>query len=120
MELGLGVHGEPGVQSSDLGTSAEIAQMLVDRLLADAPAGAGSNVAVLLNGLGSTTYEELFVLYRDIHLLLGRAGLDVEETVIGEMVTSLNMEGCSLSLFWLDDLLRPLWNAPASSPAFSR
>jgi dihydroxyacetone kinase len=118
MELGLGVHGEPGVQSSDLLPAREIARLLVERLLADAPEDAGRRAAVLLNGLGSTTYEELFVLYRDVHRLLCDAGLDLYRPIVGEMVTSLDMEGCSLSLFWLDDELQPLWDAPARSPAF--
>lgn len=120
MELGLGVHGEPGVQSSELLSGGEIARLLVERLLADAPESAGSRVAVLVNGLGSTTYEEMFVLYRDIHLRLQAAGLETYQPIVGEMVTSLDMEGCSLSLFWLDDELQPLLDAPASSPAYVR
>jgi len=120
MELGLGVHGEPGIQSSDLLPAADIAALLVNTILADAPSDAGNRVAVLMNGLGSTTYEELFVLYRDIHRLLQLAGLEVDYPIVGEMVTSLDMEGCSLSLFWLDDELQPLWDAPATSAAFTR
>jgi dihydroxyacetone kinase len=120
MELGLGVHGEPGVQSSALLPGAEIARLLVERLLDDRPADAGSRVAVLVNGLGSTTYEEMFVLYRDIDRLLRSAGLEPYDPIVAEAVTSLDMEGCSLSLLWLDDELQPLWDAPASSPAFTR
>lgn len=120
MELGLGVHGEPGVRSSELLPAAEIARLLVETILADAPEGAGSRSALLLNGLGSTTYEELFVLYRDIHRLLAGAGLDLHAPVVGEMVTSLDMEGCSLSLLWLDDDLLPLLDAPASTPAYTK
>ncbi len=120
MELGLGVHGEPGIASSELLPAAEIARLLVTTLLADAPDDAGARVAVLLNGLGSTTHEELFVLYRDVHRLLGQSGLKVHDTLVGELVTSLNMEGCSLSLLWLDDALQPHWDAPAEAPAFVR
>lgn len=119
MELGLGIHGEPGIQSSDLVPGGEIARLLVDNLLVDAPAAAGSRVAVLVNGLGSTTCEELFVLYKDVHRLLVGAGLDLYTPIVAEMVTSLNMEGCSLSLLWLDDELQPLWDAPASTPGFT-
>ncbi len=119
MELGLGVHGEPGIRSSVLLPAREIARLLVETLLDDAPEGAGSRAAVLLNGLGSTTYEELFVLYKDIHSLLQGAGLDLHAPLVGEAVTSLDMEGCSLSLLWLDEELEPLWDAPASSPAFT-
>lgn len=120
MELGLGVHGEPGIQSSELLPAREIAALLLETLLADKPEGAGTRVAVLVNGLGSTHYEEMFVLYKDIHRGLAGAGLQAHNPIIGEMVTSLDMEGCSLSLMWLDDELTPLLAAPASSPAFTQ
>lgn len=119
MELGLGVHGEPGIQSSDLRPAHEIAALLVETLLADAPDGAGNRVAVLLNGLGSTTYEELFVLFGGVRRELARAGLELHAPIVGEMVTSLDMEGCSLSLLWLDEELQPLWDAPATTPAYT-
>jgi dihydroxyacetone kinase len=119
MELGLGVHGEPGIQSSELQSAQEIAGLLVQTLLKDAPEGGGSTVALILNGLGSTTYEELFVLYRDVDKRLTAAGLTLHRPIVGEMVTSLDMEGCSLSLLWLDDELQPLWDAPASTPAYT-
>jgi len=80
----------------------------------------GSKVAVLVNGLGATKYEELFVLYSGIAPLLREAGLETHEPLIGEFVTSLDMAGCSLSLFWLDDDLEALHDAPAASPAFTR
>jgi dihydroxyacetone kinase len=121
MELGLGVHGEPGVASSELLPASEIARLLVERLLGDAPEGVGADkVAVLVNGLGSTHYEEMFVLYRDIDRLLREAALEPHLPVVGELVTSLDMEGCSLSLMWLDDELLPLWEAPCSTPAFTQ
>ena len=114
------MHGEPGVETSDLLPAADVARLLVDRILADAPAGAGNRVAVLVNGLGSTHYEEMFVLYKGVHDLLTGAGLEPYRPIVGEMVTSLDMEGCSLTLMWLDDELQPLWDAPASSPAFTQ
>jgi dihydroxyacetone kinase len=120
MEVGLGIHGEPGVRTSDRVTARELAALLVEQILADAPADAGSEVAVLVNGLGATKYEELFVLYSSVAPLLARAGLRVHETNIGEFVTSLDMAGCSLSLLWLDDDLRALHDAPASAPAYTR
>jgi len=118
MELGLGVHGEPGVQSSHMRPAREVAGLLLDSLLADAPAGAGDRVAVLLNGLGSTQYEELFVLYKDIHRRLLSEGLEPYRPVVDEMVTSLDMAGCSLSLLWLDDELQALLDAPCASAAY--
>lgn len=119
MEIGLGIHGEPGVRVADLMPAREIAATLVATLLADAPADAGSEVAVLVNGLGGTKYEELFVFYNDVAPLLERAGLRAYNPLIGEFVTSLDMTGMSLSLFWLDDALRELLDATAVTPAFT-
>ena len=120
MEIGLGIHGEPGVRTSELLPAREIAKLLVETILADAPPDAGSKVAVLINGLGATKYEELFVLYAEIAPLLREAGLETHEPLIGEFVTSLDMAGCSLSLFWLDDDLERLHDAPTVTPAFTR
>jgi len=120
MEIGLGIHGEPGVRTAEQVPAREIARLLVDTLLAEAPAGGGGEVAVLVNGLGGTKYEEMFVLYSGVAPLLERAGLRVHEAQIGEFVTSLDMAGCSLTLFWLDDELRELHDATAASPAYTR
>ncbi len=120
MEVGLGIHGEAGIRTSERVPASELAALLVDQILADAPADSGNEVAVLVNGLGATKYEELFVLYAGIAPLLDRAGLKAHEPNIGEFVTSLDMAGCSLTLFWLDDELKELHDAPASSPAYTR
>jgi dihydroxyacetone kinase len=119
MEVGLGIHGEPGVRIGDQLPARELAAMLIDTLLADAPADAGSQVAVLVNGLGGTKYEELFVLYNDVAMLLDRHGLQPYNPLIGEFVTALDMTGLSLSLLWLDDDLRAVLDATAASPAFT-
>ncbi len=120
MEVGLGIHGEPGVRTVPQVPSREIARLLVDTLLADAPADAGSRAAVLVNGLGGTKYEEMFVLYQAVAPLLAAAGIEAYEPQIGEFVTSLDMAGCSLTLFWLDDDLRALHDATAVTPAYTR
>lgn len=120
MEVGLGIHGEPGVRLSERLPAMEIAKLLVDAILADAPAGVSSRAAVLVNGLGATKYEELFVLYQGIAPLLAEAGIEAYEPQVGEFVTSLDMAGCSLSLFWLDDELQELYDATAISPAFTK
>lgn len=119
MELGLGIHGEPGIKTSELLPASEIAQLLVDTVLADSPVNANGKVAVLLNGLGSTKYEEMFVLYKDVHKALGKAGLETHKPLVREFATSLNMAGCSLSLFWLDGELEALLDAPADSPVYT-
>jgi dihydroxyacetone kinase phosphoprotein-dependent L subunit len=119
MEIGLGIHGEPGVRVAEQMPSRQIAAMLVETLLAETPQDAGSNVAVLVNGLGGTKYEEMFVFYNDVAALLDRSGLSPYNPLIGEFVTSLDMTGMSLSLLWLDDDLKTLLDATASSPAFT-
>lgn len=118
MELGLGVHGEPGIRSAEMRPASEVAALLVQTVLEDAPPNAGSRAAVLLNGLGSTQYEEMFVVYRDIHARLVDAGVDIHRPIVNEVVTSLDMAGCSLSLMWLDDELQALLDAPCASAAY--
>jgi len=94
--------------------------MLVEGLLKDAPEAAGTRVAVILNGLGRTKYEELFIVWGRVGRLLRDAGLEVVEAEVGELVTSLDMAGCSLTLMWLDDELERLWRAPADTPAYRK
>ncbi|HEX8488319.1 MAG TPA: dihydroxyacetone kinase family protein, partial [Propionibacteriaceae bacterium] len=120
MGVGLGVHGEPGVAEVPLEPAADLARRLVDRLLEERPEGSSGRVAALLNGLGSTKYEELFVLWNDVRKLLEEAGLTIVAPEVGELITSLDMAGVSLTLTWLDDELEELWLAPADTPAFRR
>ncbi|WIB25638.1 dihydroxyacetone kinase family protein [Curtobacterium sp. MCSS17_015] len=120
--LGLGIHGEPGIRDVPLLPARALAELLVDRLLTERPTGAGvgGRVAPVLNGLGDTKYEELFLLWGRIAPLLERAGLDVVQPEVGELVTSLDMGGCSLTLQWLDDELERLWRADAYAPAYRK
>jgi len=117
--LGLGIHGEPGISEEEIVSSSELARMLADRLLLEMPHGT-RRVAAILNGLGGTKYEELFVLWNDVRQRLDAAGLTVVEPAVGEFVTSLDMRGCSLTLTWLDDELEQLWIAPCQSYVLSR
>lgn len=120
MALGLGIHGEPGIDEVAILRAGDLATLLVGRLLDDMPAGAGTHVAAVLNGLGGTKQEELFVLWTSVAAGLRNAGLDAIRPEVGEFITSLDMEGCSLSLTWLDDTLEPLWTAPCDSAALTR
>ncbi|MDR1427969.1 MAG: dihydroxyacetone kinase family protein [Bifidobacteriaceae bacterium] len=120
MDVGMGIHGEPGLRQEDVGSAEEIAQLLVAGLLAETPDGAGCRVAVLTNGLGSVKYEELFVLHRSVNRLLHEAGLEIVEPDVGEMCTSFEMAGASLTLFWMDEDLEAAWRAPADSPAYRK
>lgn len=120
MELGLGIHGEPGVATTERLSATELADLLVERLLAERPADADGRAGVILNGLGATKYEELFVVWKAVAAQLAATGVEVISPEVGELVTSLDMAGCSLTLHWLDDELAELWNAPADTPAFRR
>ena len=120
MSLGLGIHGEPGISEHEMPTASELAELLVSRLLADRPQDAGTRVVAILNGLGTVKYEELFLLFGKIEKLLIAAGLEIVEPECGELVTSLDMAGLSLTLLWLDDELAALWSAPADTPAYRK
>jgi dihydroxyacetone kinase len=120
MGLGLGIHGEPGLFDTNLPSAKELGQEFVARLLAETPPGAGDRLAVILNGLGSTKHEELFVLWLTVAPLLRDAGYTLVMPEVGELVTSLDMSGVSLTITWLDAELEPLWTAPAETPAYRR
>jgi dihydroxyacetone kinase len=119
MAVGMGIHGEPGIGEADLPRADELAGLLVSRLLSELPPGMrdphGKSAVVLLNGLGSVKYEELFVLYRHVDELLGQAGVHIVEPEVGELVTSLDMAGVSLTISWLTAELADLWQAPAAA-----
>ncbi|MFS0735093.1 dihydroxyacetone kinase family protein [Microbacterium sp. 1P10UB] len=119
MSLGLGIHGEPGIEDVPLQTAPDLAATLLQPLLAERPAGA-DRVALIVNGLGSVKYEELFVLFGEVSGLLDAQGITVVQPLCGELVTSLDMGGASVSLLWLDDELEELWAAAAAAPAFQR
>ena len=116
MEIGMGIHGEPGVRRGPLETADQIADELLGAILPDVPYVAGDEVAVLVNGLGATPREELYLLYRRAHQLLTAAGISVHRAIIGEYATSLEMAGASISLLRLDEELKRLVDAPADSP----
>lgn len=109
--LGLGIHGEPGIRDVELPTADGLAEMLVTPLLEDVPQDRGSRVGVIVNGLGTTKYEELFLLWSRIAPRLREAGLEIVDPEVGELVTSLDMGGASLTLFWLDEELERLWTS---------
>ncbi len=116
MEMGIGIHGEPGIWRDRLKTADEIAAEMVERLLAEKPEGSGNRVSVLVNSLGATPLEELFILYRQTAALLADSGLAIVQPLIGPYVTSMEMAGASISLCFLDDELERLLAAPAACP----
>ncbi|MFJ9680932.1 dihydroxyacetone kinase family protein [Streptomyces sp. NPDC101194] len=124
MAVGLGIHGEPGMGEQSVPSADEAAELLVGTVLGELPEGVdsprGQRAAVILNGLGSVKYEELFVVYRRVARLLDEAGVQIVDPEVGELVTSFDMAGVSLTLCWLTDELEPLWTAPADAPAYRK
>ncbi len=124
MEVGMGIHGEPGLYRLNATTADGLAELLAGKLLAEIPAvignPEGARVGVVLNGLGAIKYEELFVVYRKIDQLLSAHGLLIIEPEVGELITSFDMAGVSLTLFWMNDELEQTWLAAADTPAFRR
>lgn len=120
MSLGLGIHGEPGISEHPMPTASELADLLVSNLLEDRPDDAGTRIVPIVNGLGTVKYDELFLLFGRIEKLLADAGLEIVEPECGELVTSLDMAGVSLTLLWLDEELEAYWSAPADTPAYRK
>ena len=118
MEIGIGIHGEPGIRRGPLETADEIAEHIVQALVDDLELTSGARVAVLVNGMGATPLEELYVLYRKTHQILTGLGIEIAKNYVGEYATSLEMAGASISLLELNDQRLELLNAPAKSPFF--
>ncbi|WP_314146616.1 dihydroxyacetone kinase family protein [uncultured Leifsonia sp.] len=120
MGVGLGIHGEPGIRDVPLQRAHDLAGLLVDGVLSAAEDDAATRVAVIVNGLGATKYEELFLLWGSVGPLLREAGLEPVDVEVGELVTSLDMGGCSLTLMRLSDELEMLWRADAYAPGYRK
>ena len=122
MGVGLGIHGEPGIRDLPMGSAAEVADLLFEGAMEEVPDShrEGGRVAVLLNGLGTVKYEELFVVYGRLAERLDDAGLVPVHPEVGEFVTSLDMAGLSLTVVFLDDELEEHWTAPVDTPAYRR
>jgi dihydroxyacetone kinase/dihydroxyacetone kinase-like protein len=118
MEIGIGIHGEPGIHRGHLETADEIADRLTRPIFEDLGLASGDRIAVLVNGMGATPLEELYVLYRRVSQIAAEAGVSIQKNYIGEYATSLEMAGASISVLKLDDERLELLNAPAESPFF--
>ncbi len=116
MEIGMGIHGEPGVRRGKLEPADRITANLTETILADLDLAKGDEVSVLVNGLGATPKEELYVMYRKVHQILTGRGITIHRPYIGEYATSMEMAGASVSLCKLDGELKTLLDAPASTP----
>lgn len=123
MAVGMGIHGEPGIETLPLAPARELAEVLTARILAEQPqdlSGEGGRIGVVVNGLGSVKSEELFVFYGAVASLLEDAGLTIVDPEVGEYATSFEMAGLSLTVVWLDDELEQAWCCPAYTPAFRK
>jgi dihydroxyacetone kinase-like protein len=116
MEVGVGIHGEPGRRRVPLESASEIARMLVDPILADHNFG-GRPALVMLNGMGATPLIELYLMFGEVSRLLEKAGVSIARSLVGNYVTSLDMAGCSVTVVAADDEMLGLWDAPVSTPA---
>ncbi|RXI39525.1 dihydroxyacetone kinase subunit DhaK [Clostridium tetani] len=117
MEIGIGIHGEPGTHREELKSADEITEHLVNKILDDIKIDKGEEVAVMINGLGSTPLMELFIVNKKVHQMLEYKGIKIHETFVGEYMTSLEMAGCSVTLLKLDEELKELLDANADTPA---
>ncbi len=118
MEIGMGVHGEPGIQRGPLRPADEVARSLVDAIVSDIEDRGGGDVALLVNGLGATAYLDQYILYRGARRALEANRLRVIRSYVGEFITSLEMAGASVTVTLLDDELLALLDAPANTPRF--
>jgi dihydroxyacetone kinase-like protein len=120
MEIGMGIHGEPGIRRGPLKPVDAIVEEMMEPVLKDLPFASGSEVAVLINGLGATPREELYLIYRKVGLILKDKKISVFHVYVGEFATSLEMAGASISLLKLDDELKRLLAKPARTPFFEQ
>jgi dihydroxyacetone kinase len=116
MELGMGIHGEAGIERSSIKSAREVTGLIYERLVADMPLNRGDHVSVLVNGLGATPPEELYIIYREIDHLLKRDGVSVHRCYVGEYATSMEMAGLSVSFLKTDEELAGLLDAPFVTP----
>jgi phosphoenolpyruvate---glycerone phosphotransferase subunit DhaK len=117
MELGVGIHGEPGRKRIPLAPARDIAAMLLEPILADLPFRSGEGVVCFVNGLGGTPLIELYVMFNEVRKILAGHGVQIARSLVGSYITSLDMAGTSVTLLRVDDELLSLWDAPVRTPA---
>jgi len=117
MEVGIGIHGEPGRRRVPLAPAAEIAEVLVSPILGDLDFTGGDGVIAFVNGMGASPLIELYIVYNEVAAILGKAGITIARSLVGPYITSLDMAGCSITLLKADDEILRLWDAPVRTPA---
>ncbi len=116
VEIGIGIHGEPGRFREKLGPASQVAERLLTPILEDLPFVSGDRVLAFVNGMGGTPLIELYVVYNEVAKIAAAHGLTIERNLIGNYITSLEMQGCSITLLKLDDELVRYWDAPVNTP----
>jgi dihydroxyacetone kinase-like protein len=112
MEIGIGIHGEPGRERVPLASAREITAMLANPILDDLPFESGDEVLAFVNGMGGTPLLELYIVYNELRAILDDRGVKVGRSLVGPYITSLEMAGCSITLLKLDEEMTRLWDAP--------
>ncbi len=117
IEIGIGIHGEPGRERTKIKSAAEVAALLAEAVISDLPFEADDSVLVFLNGMGGTPLLELYVVYDEVAKILAKKNIKIVRSLVGSYITSLEMAGCSLTLLKMDDELLSLWDKPVKTPA---
>ena len=117
VEIGIGIHGEPGRFREKIGPASQVAERLMTPILEDLPFSSGDRVLAFVNGMGGTPLVELYIVYAEVAKIASEHGLTIERNLIGNYITSLEMQGCSITLLKLDDEMVRYWDAPVNTPA---
>jgi dihydroxyacetone kinase-like protein len=117
MEIGIGIHGEPGRERMKLKTAKEIVEMMTEAIMTDLPYKIADQVIAMINGMGGTPLIELYLIYNEVASICSAKGITIARSLVGNYITSLEMQGCSLTFVKADDELLALWDAPVHTPA---
>jgi dihydroxyacetone kinase-like protein len=117
MEIGIGIHGEPGRRRMPLKSAKEVVEMMAEAIISDLPYQSGDSVLAMVNGMGGTPLIELYLLYNELNQICQGKGIKIVRNLVGNYITSLEMQGASITLLKLDDQLTALWDAPVHTPA---
>ena len=117
IEMGIGIHGEPGRQRMPLMPAKDLAAHMTDAIVADLPFRAGDRVIAMVSGMGGTPPLELYLMYRELELILRARQIAIQRRLVGNYITSLDMAGCAITLLRADDELLSLWDDPVRTPA---
>jgi dihydroxyacetone kinase-like protein len=120
MEIGIGIHGEPGRTRMKVASAADVTRMLAEPIVDDLPFKQGDKVLAFVNGMGGTPLIELYVIFNELKKILDARGITIARNLVGSYITSLEMAGCSITLLRLDDELTKYWDAPVNTPALRR